>query len=333
MPSESGYRPDETIIRTSAVTVLSSPHGRLRRAQRAIEKRDLQAAVKHGKKERGFPCPRTGEGRWRYTFADVVYVTDETSRLEITSWPAPGAGLDIELVEITPQMRQSHAFACSAIKNQPSSWSSHTVVVVDQSGSMRKTDVAGGATRSDAVWLTLATEFVASQLERKEAKETDVISIIGMNEESTVLIDRQPTNWLLFNSLIHLLRSAEPKSAGNYMPALDMAETLLCSNANSSCALMLLFLSDGRPSDHCSRLCCGPSSRWTPQQDKLQLVINPRVDALASRFGRRLVVHTMGFAAPSEDFTVLRAMAGRLDVYGNLPTLPRKPGGGWRSRA
>jgi len=30
------------VCRTSAATILSSPHGRLRRAQRAIEKRDLQ---------------------------------------------------------------------------------------------------------------------------------------------------------------------------------------------------------------------------------------------------------------------------------------------------
>jgi|AntRauMFilla1563_2_1112583.scaffolds.fasta_scaffold05274_2 hypothetical protein len=32
----------EYVCRTSAVTILLSPHGRLRRAQRAIEKRDLQ---------------------------------------------------------------------------------------------------------------------------------------------------------------------------------------------------------------------------------------------------------------------------------------------------
>jgi hypothetical protein len=181
---------------------------------------------------------------------------------------------------------------------------------------MRKTDVAGGATRSDAVWLTLATDFVASQLEREEATETDVISIVGMNEESAILIDRQPTDWILFNSLILLLRSAEPKSAGNYMPALDLAETLLCRNPSSSCALMLLFFSDGRPSDHCHRVCLVPSLYGTSQEEKIQLLINPRIDALASRFGRRLIVHTMGFAAPSEDFTVLRAMAGRLDAYG-----------------
>ena len=44
-----------------------------------MTKRDLQAAVKYGAKE------RTGRG-WKYTFADVVYITDITSTVEITSW-------------------------------------------------------------------------------------------------------------------------------------------------------------------------------------------------------------------------------------------------------
>lgn len=41
--------------------------------------------------------------------------------------------------------------ACRLIASDYTAWTSHTVVVVDQSGSMRKTDVPGGATRSDAV--------------------------------------------------------------------------------------------------------------------------------------------------------------------------------------
>ena len=40
---------------------------------------------------------------------------------------------------------------------------SHTVAV-DQSGSMRNTDVDGGATRSDAVWLTLALTWVDAEI-------------------------------------------------------------------------------------------------------------------------------------------------------------------------
>jgi hypothetical protein len=40
----------EAAIPTSAVTVIETEHGRLRRKQRAISKRDLQSARKHGGK-------------------------------------------------------------------------------------------------------------------------------------------------------------------------------------------------------------------------------------------------------------------------------------------
>lgn len=267
----------------------------MRRAQRAIEKRDLQAALKYGIKMRGFPCPRTGEGRWKYTFADVVFITNETGREEITSWPVPGPGLDVELVRITPEMRRAHEAACQPelLNNNMTLWTSHTgtVVVVDQSGSMRKMDVAGGA---DAVWLTLAMEFVSLQLETQQATSSDIISVVGMNADCTVLIrvNKQPTDWLLFNKIIGLLRSAEPKSVGNYLPAFSTAERLVCSNTNGSCALTLLFLSDGKPSDNFCR-----EHGWggLAYGEKMAQLTRPRIDNFVSMFGRRLAVHTLGF--------------------------------------
>jgi len=381
---------DQDVTRTSAISILSSPHGRLRRAQRAIEKRDLQAAVRYGTRQRGFPCPRTGEGRWKYTFAEVVFVTNESCSLEITSWAVPGAGLDIDLAKITAEMQQEHAKACHKIRTNKSSWTSHTVVVVDQSGSMRKTDVAGGVTRSDAVWLMLATDLVAKQLENKTMSSTDVISIIGMNAHSTVLIDQEPIDWIVFNKIIGLLRSCEPKSDGNYLPALDEAERLLCINPSGACALMLLFLSDGKPSDQfrldshlelglgerCTARTKQPATpgsrmmgtivrvhslqsspehngvlgaivrhdlangRWhirtvngrvlsfkpsnlTIEQShcaKMEYLMLPRIDDLSSRFGRRLAVHTVGFAGPDEDFSVLRAVANRPAEFDSMGT-------------
>ena len=67
---------------TSAATFLSSTHGRLRRAQRLIDKRDLQAAVKYGTCEESYN--QNGIRRLKYTFADIVYITDETGTREIT---------------------------------------------------------------------------------------------------------------------------------------------------------------------------------------------------------------------------------------------------------
>ena len=227
--------------RTSSYMLLSSEHSRLRRAQRAIAKRDLQAAVKHGKWRREFPNPKTGEPRRIYTFAEVEFVTDETGTREITCWALPGAGLDVERVTITEEMKNAHVEACKMLMN-PATWTSHTVVIVDQSGSMRQPDVVGGATRSDAVWLTLALDFVAAQLEKKVATATDVVSVVGMNDGATILLHAKPMDWQLFNDIIGLLRSQQPKADGNYLPVLDQAEQLLMRNTHgSSCSCSYLM--------------------------------------------------------------------------------------------
>ena len=291
---------------TSLITILSSIHGRQRRAERKIAKRDLQAALKHGQREVNYN-PRTGAPQWRYTFADVVYITDGVR--EITTWPVPGIGLDVEQIAITQRMKQEHLLACRNLASYPSAWTSHTVIVVDQSGSMRKDDVADGVTRSDAVWLTLAMKFVSERLESGEATSTDVVSVISMNVRARILIDRKPTDWLLFNELVRNLRSAEPIVDGNYGPALDQAEELLHSNRHGSCALALLFLSDGKPSDK------PPPGNGT-QKDKIARLTSERIAETASRFGRRLTITTVGFGSAGEDFSVLQSMASRCAAFG-----------------
>jgi Mg-chelatase subunit ChlD len=285
------------IQNTSAATVLSSEHGRMRRAERLIDKRDLQAALKYGTREKSYN--QRGNCQWKYRFADIVYITDETGRREITSWAKPGAGLDIEKVKISEKMKLGHKRACKRISHDVCNWTSHTVIVVDQSGSMRKTDVEGGATRSDAVWLTIAMDFVAKQLDSGESTATDVVSIISMGNEGTILVDKKPHDWILFNTVVDLLRTQEPHFDGNYLPALDRAENLLLSNTFGSCALTLFFLSDGRPSDTMPR---GGGGHYQ--------IIGERIDALSSRFGRRLSLMVVGFAQ-SEDFSVLKEMANR----------------------
>lgn len=55
-----------TDIPTSLVSLVSHAHGRQRREERGIEKRQLQEAIKYGRKERANPG-RDGKQRWRYT--------------------------------------------------------------------------------------------------------------------------------------------------------------------------------------------------------------------------------------------------------------------------
>ena len=75
-----------------------------------------------------------------------------------------------------------------------------------------------------------------------------------MSIEGTISIDRQPTDWVLYNRIIDLLRSSEPHFDGNYLPSLRQAESLLMhSTAKQHCALTLSLLSDGKPSDQAPR--------------------------------------------------------------------------------
>jgi hypothetical protein len=43
----------------------------------------------------------------------------------------------VDEAQVTAEMQLSHNLACSRIKNSPASWTSHTVAVIDQSGSAK----------------------------------------------------------------------------------------------------------------------------------------------------------------------------------------------------
>ena len=75
---------------TDAVSVVSHPHGRERRAQRGVSLSELRAAVKHGRKT---PARngRRGQKRWRFEYGGVVYITDETCRHEVPGSYHPAA--------------------------------------------------------------------------------------------------------------------------------------------------------------------------------------------------------------------------------------------------
>jgi hypothetical protein len=83
------------------------------------------------------------------------------------------------------------------------------------------------------------------------------------------------------------------------LPALDMAEELLTPDmSNDTCALLLLFLSDGKPSD-----------KMIKGGEAVATRINDRMRALALKFGNRLLLGTIGFANADEEFSLLKSMA------------------------
>jgi hypothetical protein len=210
--------------------------------------------------------------------------------------------LDIQKVKITHAMARASNAAEWKIHEDPSCWTSHTVVVLDQSGSMRREDATQGNTRADCVWVTLVTDL-AQRLKSGERTSTDVFSLVGMREDSTVLIDRAAADWLLHNKLVDLLRTEKPGMGGNYLPSFDEAESLLRSNMSGSCALSLMFLSDGRPSDH--------QLSWDEggEVSTVQARICERMAGIAELFGPRLNVAAVSFGRADDDYSVLKAMA------------------------
>lgn len=285
---------------TCDVPFFSSLHGRERRSLRDIDKLDLQAAVKYGIKERGRPDPATGMARWKYTYADIVYITDAFSTREITSYAVP---IDIPRPTLTAEHFQAYEAAKQCLEKDPSSCTSHTVIVVDQSGSMKTSDVFDFRNRSQAVFGMLALDFVAKQRVSGEGSDTDVVSLVLMRDSAEVIVEREPMGMVLYDMFAGLHDDGKPRSHGHYLPALAAAEELLRGKGtHGCCALSLLFLSDGRPSD---QIVCDGGESYQNVVD----TITDKVRSLAGLFGQQLCLTTLGVARRDGDFSVLEAMA------------------------
>ena len=199
---------------TKDITLLSHQHGRQRRNERGIEKLELQAAIKYGRKERAHPG-RDGAARWRFTHKGVVYVTDATCRHEVTSWRLDAA----------PPAPPPYAAAGGA------GFLSHTVIVVDRSGSMRREDIPGYATRTEAVYDCLAREFVKPQLGLSKGAGRAVVTLIEMGDDAEVLLNRAPLDVGLL-AFFEERAYSRARSHGNYLPALDMVLDVLREDAS-----------------------------------------------------------------------------------------------------
>ena len=304
-------------------TFISSLHGRQRRLERGLDRRDLEAAVKHGTKEFQPAKPR-GSGRrpvpprWRFTYENVVYVTELDMVTEVTSYSVP-----LPLVEVPTNAGLERQ--CKEMKRRITEGSaritSHMVIVVDQSGSMKEADMAGHRNRSSCVFYNLAMEVVAAALSRSMVSFTDIVTVIQMRESATILIDAEPQSWLLFNRLVRLHHEAEAdankktasrrvRGPGHFLPALRLATAVLRETElqfGSSIALYTFFLSDGRPSDH-------NYLRIDSIQQVAVIIAQVRalVCSLSAKVRPRFTFGAFGFAGQSvniNDFNVLQRAA------------------------
>jgi len=297
-------------IDTDLEALFITPHGLARREERQLTMRELWVAVECGKREPADRRVKDGARRWKYTFAGVVVITDFHATTIITSWNLSGYGIDIPKACISATMMRKHRLAVQRLEDK-STWTSHTVVVVDQSGSMRTTDADKGITRSDLVWSTLAMSFIADKLKSEERKSTDVFSLVSMRDRGEILLKTQPYDWVLYNNIVELFRTQQPRGAGNYFPALNAAHYLLRFNDYSGCGLMLVFLSDGRPSDQFRK-------GEDPFPSTHSAHIRSRIGKIASRIGNRLTVGAIPLGEPKEDeFVTLKALMEGAKEYGS----------------
>jgi Mg-chelatase subunit ChlD len=297
----------------------STLHDRERRAQRNVKKIDQQRARRYGM------CEPVKKGRLKYTLAGNVFIWDPIKNKAVTSWSTSEASdSDIQsgtrfTDPITLQKSNEHDLPSALtqhnrlrfiIMRNMEQWKSHTVLVVDMSGSMRKDDVDGARCRSDGVWTCLAREFVKSQLEKESTSMYDLVSVVSMRDTAEVVLHCEPTDWVLYNKLVDMSEwtTLKPQGHGYYKHALEKAEELLRLNDLGSCASSLFFFSDGRPSD------------------SKNVDLAATMGSIAARFGRRLTICCVGMANQKEDFSILKEMVKEAKAFGavasfNKPSL------------
>jgi len=296
-------------VHTSAIPFVETEHGRLRRKQRGIDKRDLQAALKYGTRQGGRRRPN-GDSTSKYTYKDIVYIVNDRTSEEVTSYAVP---IQLDVVPINSDMEMKHTTARKKLQADLHSWTSNTVIAVDRSGSMRTSDMWGCKNRLGSVWISVALDFLAQRLESGDACETDIISIVTIEQEPDIVVKEEPCSWVLYNKLVSLYNDEEilPYGHGPFLPCLETAEELLLRNSYASCAMALCFLSDGRPSD--------ANFGKKIRKERYDELIVERVGALARRFGRRLTFTAIGIG-DADDFAILENMVDAAKDYGAIAT-------------
>jgi hypothetical protein len=292
---------------SSTVSFIETEHAKLRRKQRGIDKKYLKAAIKHGTCEPHFwGKPKNHKGKSdivRYTNKDIVYIVNKTTKKEITCYARP---VLLTPVPLPSAMNVLYQQAVEKVRHDLDCWTSHTVMVIDTSGSMRTSDVWGARNRLKSVWFSVALDFLAERLESGSAKITDVVSIVTMGEYPEILFKEVPNTWFLYNKIVSMYSKYRllPEGHGYFLPSLETAEELLKRNSNASCAAALLFLSDGAPSDG---------------GDGTAKIIS-KVESLAKTFGRRLTFTAIGIG-DCEEFRTLQNMVDAAKDYGAIAEL------------
>lgn len=262
----------------TCVAELPRVHDEQRRRERNLGERDFTTAIKLGDKE--VHKNKRGVVRIKYTYKDVVYITNETSTREVMSY-------DIEMPLPKVEIPARHELQIQEAKKRPNIVA-HIILVVDQSGSMNCRDAHGHRSRSRAVYYTIANEIIAASLLQLPICHSMAVTLIEMREESLINpdVNMEPISWMLYNKFVSL--AEEPlsaKSHGYYQPAMNLVNDIIFKS-KEGVSLMFFILSDGRPSDGMDY-----KHRLTP---------------IFHYFRNRLTFGAFGFGCTKDNFEILK---------------------------
>ncbi|KAL3770171.1 hypothetical protein ACHAW5_009266 [Stephanodiscus triporus] len=291
MVANNGY----TGKNTSLITILSSEHDRLRREQRDIDKRDLQRALKYG------TVTRVWGARWMVEHDGITFITDEDMRREVTAYPSPlpEAAVDFKTMEANDKVKH-------LLEQKPELSTSHTVIVIDNSGSMlsKKNDVHLYRDSQHAAFSMTALEFIAEQLFSNTAVNSDLVSLVKFGEQPGIEFSREPISWSVYNKILwhrdtqtfksreHAPLMDELTGGSNYLPALEKVHQLLNLVYHDQLALL--------STDHMKLHVSAQESYES---------MNDAITAIASRFRDSLTVSMVGLGNVNDQFEPLKAMA------------------------
>ena len=285
---------------SSLISILSTDHGRLRREQRDISKRDLLKALRYGSRE------RTWGERWKIEYDGIIFIVNKSLTQEVTAFPSP---LALAPVDTKDRVKQKRAQDLFMIK--PELCTSHTVLVVDVSGSMTTHDIDLHRDRQVAAYSSLAMEYIAEQLFKQTATNTDIVSLVEFNHTAEVVLHREPFSWTLYNKLLNRRDSRsfaqrqgesfrdQIQGDSIYLAALEEAGKVLRYIEHDRCALSLLFLSDGAPTD-------AKVLDITPLAARRHMVA--KISEMSQRYAGKLNVQMLGFGSAFQDFSVLESL-------------------------
>ncbi|KAL7521477.1 hypothetical protein ACHAWX_006152 [Stephanocyclus meneghinianus] len=295
---------------TSLITILSSEHGRLRREQRDIDKRDLKKALKYGTRERAW-----GQ-RWKIEYDGITFITDSTMRREVTAFPSPLPNVPTDSI-----MDSEHLLAKLLLDQKPELSTTHTVIVIDNSGSMldKKNDIHLYRDSQNAAFSFTALEFVAEQVLNNTAVNSDLVSLIKFSDKPSVEFSREPIDWIMYNKILthrNTDKFVDRKDApfhdlwfgkSNFIPALTKANELLKEGHHDQCALSLFFFSDGQSTDH--------KTRGVSYEESIKMM-RDIVSNMASVFGESLTICAVGLGNRDDEFRPLKEIADTAPVAG-----------------